>query len=778
MMMNRSRLKRATSLTWGGLRVVGSRPSQARSVYIASGSRHRKRQSQSSPQLASGNGIDTRLKGKLDSLAKESKDFESRIKQIQAYTAVLRRYIAEKDEALVKEQAAEKEKLVVDSRASEKELESLEKALEIDSETDINRGIKNSKVQTPQLSGSEDPLPVKLSGLGLFANPASSVSLPASILSRLGNSVASISSSHSQDQNWLKVIHSLQTFGGLQGLAVGDVDKLIQNIPLDQRSSNQIMPLIHQMMAEANIKPSKLTLDLTMAAYAHKGETDQVELFMKQMQTDGFTPDVYTYGHLIKSYAKNRDLKNASLKLHEMQSLNITPSLQIYTTILQTCIRVNDFDEAFRVFDLLKYMSLETQPDLRIYNSLLLAAAKQHNIEKVLDLLAEMTTRPLNPLEPNAETYNTLIFACARDERTHIQAWKYLIEMKEKGFDIDRKSINALLYLCGETGEVLLARAMFRQLCTNPMSYPDSFAFNCLLNSYSNYKPGIFSPVMASELGTKIRSSFFLNDHLASFSDPDASVSMPPFIPTTMLHSHVQVLAESKALFDFFTDFMPSMINAKVILTYLKVPFKLGYFKEFRSRYRDLTFFDKPEEADNRGILVEEPEEPEELENSDISTSDESAVAIDRSFRAIPRNWNTYDLAIKAAVAAGNMNFAQKVWMERGLYRRTPAFKQLPEKVRKSSDFAFAQSMVELHTKCGDIDQALKLIRSTIKLFHWKKYQVADLINKIEEMEDEQSRKELIHLLASYHRAEQTSSQYYHILDKHNPRPRTSADQP
>jgi pentatricopeptide repeat protein len=649
-------------------------------------------------------------------------DPEAKIKQIQAYTAALRRYISEKDEQEVKRRAAQQEQIQV--------IKSLDQDLDI-----LDDFV------------SQDSIPAKPDYRhGLFA--PSSFGLPPSLLNQIGNETMNLIPRSPRDEIWNTVVKSLHEGKGLKGIPGEDINTLIKCIPLNQRAP--LMTIIYEMLDDAGISPNKMTLDLTMAAYAHKGQTTVVQSFMDQIVASGYTPDVYSYGHLIKCLGKNSNIRAISKTLAEMRTQGVQPSLEIYTITLQTCIRVKDYDEAFKIFDMLKYMSTETLPDVRIYNSMLLAAAKQHNVEKVLDLLREMTCRPIKPLEPDTETYNTLIFACARDKRAHIRAWQFLLEMQEKGFSIDRKAIGALMYLCGESGEIVLSRAMFKQLCSNPVSYPDSFMLNSLMKAYSNFSPGMFSPIMATEMGAKIRSSFFLDDSLPE------NEAMPPLLPVTMLHSKEQLLAESQAIISFFKDVRPELVNDKVLLSYLTVAYNLGSFEEFVSRFESETYFDKQvirtpsspwtldhqvgeEDPWRKRVLEDTPEKPE----NSLVVEDELA----HHPLAVPRNWLTYDLAIRACSLSRDIDYANKIWMERGMWRRTDQFKSLPNKLRTHADFQFAQHMVALLARCGEIDQALRIIKSTIRQFTWKRYHVEELSNKVQELEDETSIKELGHLL-------------------------------
>lgn len=653
---------------------------------------------------------------------KQQKQLQEQLAKIQKYSSQLQTYIARMDQKKAEEKAIPKD-LALDRPADEKDIATVEEFL----------SLPEDEVAP---AGKERP--------SLFATASSTLSLPAEITERLGTAVVNISSKNPKDQNWGAIVKALYYGNGLTGLNVGHANTLIRNIPLGQRSN--LMPIIHEMMSEANIEPSKLTLDLTMAAYAHEGHTTVVEAFLQEMQQRGFEPTHYSYAHLLKSLGKNNDLERSSAVLKEMQQRGISPSFKTVTTLLQTCIRVKDYNQAFDLFDMLKFLSTETQPDIRVYNSLLLAAAKRNRIEKVLDLYKELTTRPTDPLQPNAETYNTLVYACAKDSRTHLLGWKFLLEMQSKRCVADRKAMNSLLYLCGKSGEIMFARMLFKQLCANEATYPDSFMLNCLFNAYSKFSPGYVSPVMTSALGPQIRSSFlFMPDQGTSLGK-----KLPPFLPLTILTSREQVLAESRAILQYYKTHRLELITERSIYGYLGVAFELKDVEEFKRRYNEETFFDS--DSNSPGVIGE----------TDL---------IVHSSVGVPRTKYSFELAMKAAVRGADLAFGSEVWAERGKWRHSKAFQKLSRKERIESDFHFAREMVSLLALCGETKEALNIIKSTVNQFEWRKHHVPILIEKAVKTEDTVLQDNIASVLKFYKRRHEAFSEFYEH-NRTNPRAR------
>lgn len=687
----------------------------ARGIYVAA--RKKPRQAQAPPVSAWQKPQYDRERRELDAL-------EQRVKQVEAYKTALKHYVEEQESLRAKAAQAAKEGVKTDRHAADDEVELLGELLD-----------RDEKVH---------------SGLDLFSLDVPE--LPPAIAARLdGKTTNQLAVAVRNRADWGAVVAALEhSDQHLEGLQTADANALLAAIPLDQRAS--LLAPIRAMMDAAAIQPTRETYDLAMAGLAHQGDVPAVENLLTQLRADGITPSVYTYGHVVRAYARTGAMSKIAATLELMKSEGIEPSLPIYTNVMQTCVKLGEYDQAFRVFDMLKFLSLKTQPDVDVYNTLMLAAARQYNVDRVLDLLREMTTRPVDPLAPNERTYNILIYACARDPRTHLQAWRYLVDMHAKGFAVDRRTMNALLYLCGNSGETMLARAIFKQMCRNPASYPDAYAFTCLLNAYRTYKPGFFSPVLTSDMGSRIRSSFFFEGDVGGAAgEAEAPDGLPPFLPL-QLTSKEQAMAESAALYKFFKDTRPHMINDRVLMAYLRVPLELGDFREFVRRYEASTFFEPP--ADNTDGLSDDASSrivEEDHSQTQLAKSQPNGPVALPSHTRFARNHHTYTLAIRACIMGKNLDYGARVWSERGAYRRTASFRAMSQEDRRKSDYLFARDMVHLHAVCGQVSEALSIIESSKKLFIWKKHHIQEFIAVLEQHEDHRTLAKVKRILSAYY---------------------------
>lgn len=737
----------------------------------------------------------------------KSSELERKILEVERYTKALEEHIRKKDEAKLLQQKLEEaeakygkldpstpentSKLLASGETQLAESNSDQAAKSVDTAADEildfldlpESEIRSQLVELKQ-KPANSPTPKELEQVkkSLFLSPAPSISLSENILQRVGPSIINVASE--KTQNWIPVIEQLYNTYGLAGVSSDEVSLLMKQIPLDQRAP--LIPIIHEMIWDAEIPFTKLIYDNTIAAYSHVGNTNLVKIFIEEMKLHGIKPDHHTYGNLIKSYSKNKNLTDAINTIKEMQRENVALSLPVYNILINTCISAREYDQAFQVFDMLKFLGTNTLPDVQIYNTIMVAALKQRNIHKVLDLYQEMITRPINPLQPDEGTYTVLIQACARDETMHIKAWQFLLELHEKDLAKTRHSLNAMLLLCGQTGELSFARSIFWQMCSEPVSYPDSFSLACLFKAYSNYKPGAISPVLSTAIGPKLRAAVFFNlDMTGSSHSNDLS---PPFLPYPVLGNKLQVMAESRAIFQFFKNLQHprvddlemqgqsekcrwiispisgkvDFINEKTVASYLEIPINLNNHKELMFRWSTSTCIEMNRIKKIGKQKIENPVVNEQGEKTPVQiVVDGTEASIDPTIskdpvymNRVPRSPYMYDLMINGHTK-NKWEYAQAkgIWESRGEWRRNPlsTYRQvLTPSERKKTDFMFARNMVRYLAYISKLQDALDLVSSSYKLFKWKKAHVYPILEMAQQMEDTQTIKTIDGILNSY----------------------------
>lgn len=563
--------------------------------------------------------------------------------------------------------------------------------------------------------------------------------------SEAGDNVQDVTLFSRGPTTWSAVIPKLPS---LDSVPVADISDLMTSIPVKQRAF--LVPDLERIVpSHARTQQIK---DSFMACYAELAQPKKVEEIFNQCEA----PSVFSYGHLSKAFFKSgADPKNIIDVTKKMKDAGVPVNLPIMSTLIQSFIQNRRYDEAIELFDSMKYWSVGTQPDLKLYNTMILCFAKQFSVNKCLDLFSEMRNRRPYPLEPNEETYNNMIYALSRDPKTHIAAWDFFIELQNSGYTADKNSFRALMYLCGSSGEVLLARALVRKLSEKSPLLIDDYAVNCLLKAYSNWHPGP-SKILGSSAGPSIRASI-----MAYSGDFDAgNWNGLPLLPTAQMTPEI-VLAESNSVFEYFAEVnvgalvvqnKASKATIPSLHSYLKVAMNISTsIDELKRRFNRFTEY----AGGNDSKILPAEDNIEFSTSSDCEGKEVEETKIYSAYAKHPnlvvkRDNHLYRLSIKAAIKFKDLDYGKEIWTERGKWRRLPAFRELPQSVRNDFDFQFAQDVVELLAVCGQTSEAITLVESSKNLKRWKKHHLSTLIDKCNEVEDTASIAKIHKIVRSY----------------------------
>lgn len=126
-----------------------------------------------------------------------------------------------------------------------------------------------------------------------------------------------------------------------------------------------------------------------LSAYVNASDMEGAAKFFKRLKQDGFTPNVVTYGILIKGYAKTNDLEKMMERYEEMQASGIKADQTIFTTIMDAYGKNRDFDSA--IFWFKEMESRGAYPDQKAKNILLSLAKTAEEMEEAKRLVGQET---------------------------------------------------------------------------------------------------------------------------------------------------------------------------------------------------------------------------------------------------------------------------------------------------------------------------------------------------------------------------------------------------
>ena len=254
-----------------------------------------------------------------------------------------------------------------------------------------------------------------------------------------------------------------------------EVSAILSVMPHNQRV------LAGRTLFDATKSPSILSHDLLMDSYATLGNAlAALEMFDRLRRFT--TPTIYSYAHLMKAFAVTRDLPRATALYKFLQTSKIAPNLVIYTSLMTCCVRCGHYNEAFEIFDTMKFTSLNTKPDVQTYTLLIHACSldSTKSAERAADLFQELLA---SNLRPTKETYHALMRVYATRPDYFVECWSLVERMQEEGHQIDKLTYHALLKACVTAKDLVKARKLVREM--ERIGITDAITWHFLLRVYA-----------------------------------------------------------------------------------------------------------------------------------------------------------------------------------------------------------------------------------------------------------------------------------------------------
>lgn len=665
------------------------------------------------------------------------------------------------------------------------------------------RNIEKSK--TKMLPSSTNPL-----ATNDHSNP---LKIPKSIVKLIGEEILESYIPSKFNQNWSGLISHLvkENTKIFQNIPLTEVENFVKIIPPTQRYVN--LGLLNELLFESNVKDSAFLFDMFLGAIATNNDHISLiiaESFYQQIVDLQLKPSMHTYGNILKLITKvsrnfmkhhsgrlrfkdfqarkNNYLEKVNHYLTEMKKFNVKPNLIIYTNILQTCIHLGDYRQAVEVFDMCKFNSI--QLDTKIYNSVMLMGIKDNKLETNLDLFQEMME---NNVEPDDSTYLIMCRSCSSNPKYLLKAWEFLIRYLEmnQGENLSKKVVEVMMILAAKDSDIVLSRLLFAQvfLKFKDGNGPGPEFLNLLLECYKNTRiSNINKPPMMSmnEVGRNLRKNLlsvvnFENFYSAQESilknenlmmNPDVKMNiedLPPMLPTYNIISSKQIVEEAKAIWSFILLNYPSYINVENVSSFLKLfVYHQDNSDAFIAKFNELTYFDDEgidfnvfQQQKQKKITFEDIEEDpltEKHESNESGKPDQNLPEVTsisqerQTYLRVPRTNALYKLALFASKKFKNYEFMQKVWTERGKFRKTSQFANLSAAEKREQDFEFAREMMESLLAVGMVHDALNIVLSTERQFDWNFYYLRDFYVYAQNMGDDFILKRLSKVAAKHGR--------------------------
>jgi pentatricopeptide repeat protein len=237
------------------------------------------------------------------------------------------------------------------------------------------------------------------------------------------------------------------------------------------------------------LTPNIHTYTALMSCYVARGQLDQAWKVMQQVLERAKQAD----------RAVDQQLRLLSIRLSKSQETKAVrkfirkqmaelrhqadwyqPDRVMYTTLITACLRHNDLDRAWKIFDAMmipdgpttttgtrgiteKAINLAS-PDSVTYTLMIDVCSRRGQVEKALTFVEDMRGLGL-PLTD--VTYNTLIRCCAKRHDYARHAFVLLEQMKADGYQPDVHTFYGLLTACGTLGDVPVSTPFMTTKLTN-----------------------------------------------------------------------------------------------------------------------------------------------------------------------------------------------------------------------------------------------------------------------------------------------------------------------
>lgn len=548
--------------------------------------------------------------------------------------------------------------------------------------------------------------------------------VPKSISKALGLSVKYLVSK--ENLNWQLALDQILRSGGFKNIPRKEIRDFIALIP--SKSLPSLIPQLETMLKTAKLPLSSKIANIFIASliqgdvnYEVVKRVENYVEYLRQHKKEG-TLSKATYEHLITTYGKNGDVSKMETILLEMQKNNIDMSGNLFSNLLATSVyKTKDHKQAIAIFDSMNFLSSQTKPGTRAYQDIIVSYVNNDDIEKALDLYQEMM---MGKVPLNQKILVALARGCTSRRELRIKAWDFMFEVYNQGWEPTFETYEYLLYLAARDGDVALARALYNKLHLSDTVSERAFAFLLLSYSKSPITKDEFEvspiPITVHDKGRIFRRNILADSGITTVDIPTKSPL--PFLPTLDLHTAQQIMAESSALWAHTLIFNPSFINEDCCNTFLNIAAEFGTLEEFIDRFNNFTYLDAKGISPSDSNVIIEEEEEEEFATKSANTITKSPILTEillHKQKKVARSTLSYVVALKVAAKFKNYAFGQKMWSERGQYRKTDRFRQLPRDTKDDLDFLFANTMVLSMTRMNLLEDALSILLSTEYQFKW-----------------------------------------------------------
>lgn len=537
--------------------------------------------------------------------------------------------------------------------------------------------------------------------------------------------------------DWKMIIESLEKNGGFNGLTCSDIKHFLEKIPPLEflKCINKIEQLIKNSGIEKNNALLETILNLlTLNNDINDEVLNLVKYYINKIKerTKKKKLTRICYEFLIKAYGKARKIKEMNEIIKEMKDANMQLSHSTYKNLLLIYVyKIKDHDQSVKIFDAMIFLSDKTKPDTFDYQTIILSYILNNFVEKALDLYEEMITQRI---QINKWILLSLAKGCISKSNFKVRGWDFFVKAMNLNQKIDPLFFETLIFMASKDGDINFSRSLFNFNYKNLKNLNNSFL--SLLHSYYcfGFEINVNDPPLTinSNEKTKLLRKTFLENFIK-----ESTETLVPFLPNNNLKIKKNVYTEFKIIWKFVTDKHSQLLSRNAIEYLLKIIINYGTYDEFIMNLTKYTFFDVDDSPKTR-LCFENTEgninfnSQQKIDTIEINRLENELSLIQKTHK-IRRDSSFYCITLKAASKFRNYDFAQKMWVERGLYRKSKYYQSLSDEIKEENDFNFAVSMINFYSEMDLHDDAVLLIKKTSDRFNWSWKELRTLYDKANE---------------------------------------------
>lgn len=530
-------------------------------------------------------------------------------------------------------------------------------------------------------------------------------------------------------------------------------------------------------MDESSVKPTEFNLTACITYCSKLKAYEPMNYFLEKFQKEyGLTPNKHTYTKIIQFYDGMGLQERAWNTFDTMKFLSTShkPDIFTYNLMLHICDRQKNYSKAIDLFYEMEDQKLTPNHSTFTIIAKTLASSSADNIvsEGNSDSLRLLGWKFINKMfyQEDFHSVASMMALAAYDGDVALcRALFFKFTMNEFASNRNRTTDQSKLWT----------------MSIKPV------LFNYLLTAYSRFKAGRMPLILGWPEGVQMRRTILNSvDYTGKLNDTSNNL---PFLPLLNLTSTEQALAESNALWKFVlsngnfgntgTDLSEnlnhgilgkiatesstfdqfkfnilriigdwkikninnSIFNHICLVSYLSIPLRLNNAAEFWERLDTYTF--KESEFDEKLLelyyqkklielkqrTTEEESTNEMVERSPFNTNVEYLTSIGHK---ILYESSTFELAMKGATKFDNLERAKREWIDRGKFRKTANYMQLPKAKKSHLDAEFAKTMVNFFVSQRKYDEAMSIVLTSKKYIRWEYGMIKNLMRGLESIED------------------------------------------